>query len=353
MSLPAAVADSVVEVAEIAGTTVAAHFGDPAREYEGARHGVGLAHRSQRALVRVSGSDRYKFLQALLTNDVSGLAVGEGQQSLFLDNKGHVRGVLDLWAEDDSIMVGCDVGFAESVLPDLERYVLAADVSIEDRRGHDTVIAVHGTGSEDSVPRTGIGMPGESARAHVTGKIAGAQVRLARTPNLGTVGVEVHVPAEAVDDVWAALEEAVRDSVPVYVGWNVAEVLRVEAGITAFGHEISGEQFPQEARLEAAIDYEKGCYLGQETVARIHYRGQVNRVLSGLRAKSPLTVGAKLISSDQEVGQVTSSVVSPRIGPIALGYVRRQESEVGAALNVRAEGKDLGTARVVSLPFDD
>jgi folate-binding protein YgfZ len=129
--------------------------------------------------------------------------------------------------------------------------------------------------------------------------------------------------------------------------------LRVEAGVTGFGREINGEEFPQEARLDEAVDYEKGCYLGQETVARIHYRGQVNRLLSGLRSEMLLTAGAKLISSDKAVGQVTSAVVSPRLGPIALGYVRRQESEAGAALEVRADGADLGTARVVSLPFDD
>ena len=131
------------------------------------------------------------------------------------------------------------------------------------------------------------------------------------------------------------------------------EVLRVEAGITSFGHEISGEEFPQEARLDKAIDYQKGCYLGQETVARIHYRGQVKRVLSGLRTEFPLTTGAKLISSDNEVGRVTSSVVSPRLGPIALAYVRREESESGVVLDVRVDDEDLGTARVVSLPFDD
>ena len=123
MTSPAVVADRAVEVTKVAGATVAAHFGDPGREYEAARHGVGLAHRSRRALFRVSGSDRCKFLQALLTSDVSGLERGEGQASLFLDTKGHVRGVLDLWAEDDAVLAGCDVGFVESVLPDLERYV--------------------------------------------------------------------------------------------------------------------------------------------------------------------------------------------------------------------------------------
>ena len=353
MTFPAVIANRAAEVTEVAGATVAAHFGDPGREYEAARHGVGLAHRSRRALFRVSGSDRSKILQALLTSDVAGLKEGEGQASLFLDNKGHVRGALDLWAEDDAVLAGCDVGFVESVLPDLGRYVLGADVSIEDRRDQETVIAVHGAGSEDSLSGAGFPIPAEAPHAHIAGKIAGVEVRFARTPDLGTPGVEVHVPTSAIDNVWAALEETMCDFVPVCVGWNIAEVLRVESGITSFGHEISGEEFPQEARLNEAIDYQKGCYLGQETVARIHYRGQVKRVLSGLRAEFPLTIGAKLISSDNEVGRVTSSAVSPRLGSIALAYVRREESKSGAALDVRVDDEDLGTVRVVSLPFDD
>ena len=353
MTFPAVIANRAAEVTEVAGATVAAHFGDPGREYEAARHGVGLAHRSRRALFRVSGSDRSKFLQALLTSDVAGLKEGEGQASLFLDNKGHVRGALDLWVEDDAVLAGCDVGFVESVLPDLGRYVLGADVSIEDRRDQETVIAVHGAGSEDSLSGAGFPIPAEAPHAHIAGKIAGVEVRFARTPDLGTPGVEVHVPTSAIDNVWAALEETMCDFVPVCVGWNIAEVLRVESGITSFGHEISGEEFPQEARLNEAIAYQKGCYLGQETVARIHYRGQVKRVLSGLRAEFPLTIGAKLISSDNEVGRVTSSAVSPRLGSIALAYVRREESKPGAALDVRVDDEDLGTVRVVSLPFDD
>lgn len=353
MSVPAAVADRAAEFTEVAGASIAAHFGDPDQEYEAAHDGVGLAHRSRRALLRVGGSDRCKFLQGLLTSDVTKLVPGDGQAALFLDTKGHVRGILDLWAEEDAIVVGCDVGFVESALPDLAKYVLAADVSIEDRHGLETVIGVHGAGSDDALTRAGIDLPGDSPRAHVTARIADTDVRLARTPDLGTVGVEVHVPTGAVNDVWAALEEAARDFAPVYVGWNVAEILRVEAGVAGFGREISGDEFPQEVCLDEAVDYEKGCYLGQETVARIHYRGRVNRLLSGLRAGAPLTSGAKLISSDKEVGRVTSAVVSPRFGPIALGYVRREESEAGAALEVRADGADLGTARVVSLPFDD
>ena len=351
--MPTAVADRAAEVAEVAGASVAAHFGDPEQEYEAARHGVGLAHRGRRALVRISGPDHRTFLQGLLTNDVAGLAPGEGRPALFLDTKGHVRGALDLWAEVDAIVVGCDTRFVGSVLPDLAKYVLGADVSIDDRRGLDTVLAVHGAGGEESLARAGISVPDGSPRAHCMGEIAGVAVRLARTPDLASPGVEVHAVAEAVDDVWNALEEAAHDFAPVYIGWDVAEVLRVEAGVAAFDREISGEEFPQEALLDEAIDYEKGCYLGQETVARIHYRGQVNRLLSGLRADSPLPDGAELILSGQEVGRVTSAVVSPRLGPIGLGYVRREQSEAGDVLDVRVGGAEVGTARVVSLPFDD
>lgn len=353
MNAPAAVTDGAAATIEIDGEAVAAHFGDPDREYEAARHGVGLSHRSRRAIVRIAGPDYRTFLQGLLTNDVADIAPGAGREALFLDIKGHVRGALDLWAEEDAIVMGCDVGFVETALPDLARYVLAADVSIDDRRVADSVIAVHGAGSEDTLARLGIDMPEGSERVHMMADIAAVRVRLARCPSLGTVGVEVHVPAASVDDVWTALEDAAHDFAPAYVGWNVAEVLRIEAGIVAFGREISGNEFPQEARLDEAIDYEKGCYLGQETVARIHYRGQVNRLLSGLCSEMPLMPGAELVLSGQEVGRVTSAAVSPRLGAIGLAYVRREESEAGTVVDVRNGEVILGSARIAPVPIDD
>jgi len=351
MSAPAALDERAAEHLDIGGVAVPAHFGDPAGEYEAARSAVGLMQRAGRALFRIAGGDRATFLQGLLTNDVVALQPGQGCQALFLDIKGHVRGALDLWATDDAIIAGCEPDFIDGVLPDLTKYVLAADVQASDLRGEETVLALVGPGADAALARAGVVTPTD-ARGLCAATLGGVAVRVARTEDLGAAGVEVHTPVAAVNEVWCALEQATGESVPVYIGWNAAEALRLEAGVVRSGHEVSGEEFPQELRLDAAINYEKGCYLGQETVARIHYRGQVNRLLSGLRADSPLPVGAELISSGREVGRITSTAQSPRLGSIALAMVRREESEGGAAVEVHVDGSAVADARVTGLPIE-
>jgi len=323
---------------------------DPAVSYGAARRGVALARRADRALVRVGGADRAKFLQGLLSNDVGGLPAGGGCRALFLDNKGHVRAVLDLWAGDNAIVIGSETRFVDEVLPDLTRYILAADVAVTDLRPDTAVLALLGPQADAVLRRAGAAPPTAEPYAHCGAAVAGIEVRLARTPDLAVPGVELHLPLDGVDAVWDALREAAGpDAASVVEG--TADALRVEAGLARMGHEITGDEFPQELRLDDAIDYEKGCYLGQETVARIHYRGQVNRLLSGLRGEGPLRAGAELVSSGRRVGTITSVAESPALGSIALAMVRREESEAGAAVEVSADGATLGDARVVSLPI--
>lgn len=349
---PAAFAERAAEHVDVNGTEVPAHFGDPAAEYRAAREEVALAHRPGRALFRVEGTDRATFLQGLLTADVAALQPGGGCRSLFLDNKGHVRGVLELWAGDDAIVVGCEASFIERALPDLTKYILAADVTVTDQRDDKTVLALLGPGVDGLLDQAGAQPPAPAPWAHRSVELGGATVWLARTADVGIAAIEAHVPAADVDAVWSALALAASEP-PALVGWEAAELLRIEAGVPRIGHEINDAEFPQELRLDDAVDYEKGCYLGQETVARIHYRGQVNRLLSGLRGGAPLPVGAELVSSDREVGRITSAARSPRLGAIGLALVRREEAEAGATVQVRADGTTITEARVTRLPIED
>lgn len=349
MSLAAVLDQRAVERVGVGDRLLPAHFGDARREYDAARDGIALTHRAGRGLVRFAGADRGTFLQGLLSNDVAGLAAGEGTRALFLDTKGHVRGILDLWAGDDALVVGCEGRFIDTVVPDLTRYVLGADVQVQDLRPTDTVLALLGAGADAALAAAGFEIPPVDAGAHRAAEIAGTPVRLARTLDLGVPGVEVHAPGAAALAVWEALE-ALSGEPPVCAGWQACEALRIEAGVARMGHEISGAEFPQELCLDDAVDYEKGCYLGQETVARIHYRGQVNRLLSGLRAASPLPAGAVLVAAEREVGQITSSAHSPRLGEVALALIRRDEAESNATVQVRVGGDTVAEARVVTPP---
>jgi folate-binding protein YgfZ len=357
MSVPAAVAARAAELIDIDGTSVAAHFGDPDGEYRAARERVAVMPRPWRSLVRFEGDDRQRFLQGVVSNDVVGLAPGDGCRALFLDVKGHVRADLDLWAEAEAIVAGSEVGFAERTLADLARYILAASVKVDDRGAGEAIIGVIGPGAEALLAGAGLELP-PAPRSCAPARLGDTPVRLARTPSLAAPGVELHVPAESLDAVLAALGAGSHHGPLVYAGWQAAEVLRIEAGWPRLGHEITGAEFPQELGLDDAVDYEKGCYLGQETVARIHYRGQVNRLLRGLRLSEPVAPGATLFAGEREVGSVTSAAESPRLGQIALGWVRRQEAEEavdgkGSDLEARGEDGATATARVTPLPFPD
>jgi folate-binding protein YgfZ len=358
MSLPAAVAARAAELIEVDGVSVAAHFGDPDGEYRAAREGVAVMPRPWRSLVRFEGDDRQRFLQGVVSNDVLKLAAGDGCRALFLDVKGHVRADLDLWAEAEAIVAGSEIGFAERTLADLARYILAASVRVEDRRDGESIVGVIGPGAEALLAGAGLELPPPAPRSCSTARLADASVRLARTPSLAAPGLELHVPSESLDAVLQALEAAAGHGPLVYMGWQAAELLRIEAGWPRLGHEITGDEFPQELGLDEAVDYEKGCYLGQETVARIHYRGQVNRLLRGLRLSEPMAPGALLFAGEREVGRITSAAESPRLGPIALGFVRRQEAEAAGTenespLEARGEHSATATARVTPLPFPD
>ena len=384
----------VAELIEVDGVSVAAHFGDPDGEYRAAREGVAVMPRPWRSLVRFEGDDRQRFLQGVVSNDVLKLAAGAGCRALFLDVKGHVRADLDLWAEAEAIVAGSETGFAERTLADLARYILAASVRVDDRRDAESIVGVIGPGAEALLAGAGLAPPPPAPRSCSTARLADASVRLARTPSLAAPGLELHVPSESLDAVLATLAVAAgegslkrgagprsregtagrgsfadaghrespagagNDGPLVYMGWQAAELLRIEAGWPRLGHEITGDEFPQELGLDEAVDYEKGCYLGQETVARIHYRGQVNRLLRGLRLSEPMAPGALLFAGEREVGRITSAAESPRLGPIALGFVRRQEAEAAGTENespLEARGEDgaTATARVTPLPFPD
>jgi folate-binding protein YgfZ len=319
-------------------------------EYEAARSGVALMQRPWRTLVSVEGEGRVGFLQGMLSNEIQALGAGDGCRALLLDNKGRVQADLDLWVENEAIIMACDTAVVENVLGGLRKYVLATPVQFRGLEDEQGVVGLVGPGADALLEGVGARVPPDTPHGHVMASVAGVDVRLARTPALTAEGLEMHVPRAALADVAVALRDA-NGGTLTDVGDEAAEILRVEAGVPHAGAELTGEQFPQEARLDDAISYDKGCYLGQETVARIHYRGNVNRLLVGLRLREPAAIGAGLFTEENEVGKVTSVAVSPRLGPIGLGYVRRELAVAGTDVALRAEDGESLAAEVSDLPF--
>ena len=293
----------------------------------------GLVDRSERGKLALSGPEAKTFLHGQVTNDIEGLEPGRGCYAAFLTHKGKMLGDLRVLDLGDELLLDTERVALQELFNMIRRYKLGSDVELHKRTLELALLSLVGpdarrvAGAEDLVEE----------HANRRSEIAGVRVVLVATD----VGIDVFAPAESKAAVAAAL------GVPE-VDEAAAEVVRVEHGRPRYGVDLDDGVIPEEAGLNArAVSFSKGCYVGQETVARLHYRGKPNRHLRGLRLSEPAEPGAVLRLGDKEVGRLTSSVFSPTYGPIGLALVRRQAAP-GDTVAVADAGT---TAQVVELPF--
>lgn len=280
---------------------------------------------SRRAILRASGADRVRFLDGMVSNHVAALGVGESCYATLLDRKGHILADLNVLLLDDAILLDTAPGTGETACSTLERHVIADDVEFEDLSGSWRQCAFEGPGAAAAVAAISglVPLPGcvelqERAEGAVLWWGGGS---------LTEEGVRCLGPAAVVEGVVAAAGLPELQS-------EAAEILRVEGFRPAYGVDMTERNFPAEARLHDAISYTKGCYIGQEIVARIRSRGGVNRLLVKLRAEAPVERGDRIRSGTTAIGQVTSAVVSPVGGPTALGYVRAASAAPGTPVQI-------------------
>lgn len=322
---------------------------DLAAEYRAARDGVALFDRSVLGKVSVTGRDRLAFLQGMLTNDVKALAPGQGAPAAFLDAHGKVMALLVVYAAADRVLIELPASLTEKTLQTLDRYLISEKAYFESVDEALAILSLQGPaarGRLEALAGAAVDLP---PYGHVEVSLAGAPVRVINRSESPGPGFHCWVAAEHAAAVRAALEQA--GAVPA--GPETLEVLRVEAGQPWYPNDVDDSVILPETRLEALVSYTKGCYIGQETVARVKYRGHVNRALSGLvlEGERVPAQGARVSAEGREVGRVTSAVRSVALGrPIALAYVRREHFEPGSAVTViDAAGEQ--PARVVALPF--
>jgi len=323
---------------------------DAAAEYAAVRDDVGLLDRTDWGVLEVTGRDRAAFLHAMFTNDIKGLAPGQGCAAAFLNAHGKVQALVAVWALEDRLLVVTPPGRAGALLEGLDRYLFAEKAALRDATGELALFLLAGPRAPALVARlAGVALP-EAPWAHVAGSVAGVEVRLVRGGGeTGEPEGWVAAPATAAAAVRAALVEA--GARPV--GPEAFEALRIEAGTPVLGRDVDDTVLLPEIPFLHLVSYTKGCYLGQEVVVRIRDRGHVNRHLRGLviEAEAVPAPGAAVRAGDADVGRVTSAAWCPRRArPLALAYVRRQHAEPGTRLAVRAAGGDL-PAVVSALPF--
>lgn len=318
--------------------TVAAPTG-----YQAARESAALIRRERNVVLRLTGTEREEFLDNLCTNRVAGLAAGAGTRAFMLNpTKGRVLADFLAAATDDALLLDCEEGCADTVEELLQRYYFGQDVTIE-RRADVTVLSLQGPRADATLEAIGAVAPAAVPGSHVVTTMAGVEGRVLRWSETGEPGVRLWVPVDAVDEVERALVEAGA----VVASAEAWTLLQIEAGVALFGRELTQETIPLEAPTENAISHDKGCYPGQEVIARLWARGRPARHLRGLRLDAPLAPGARLDADDKPgVARVTASAESPELGAVALAYVQRNYAEPGTALRSGQVG-----AVVAALPM--
>lgn len=339
---------------EVAGWEMPQHFGDSQAEYRAVRQSVGLCDLSHRGLVRITGTDRQRFLHAMVSNDTESLQPGQGCFATLLTNKGKLVADFAVYAMPDMYLLDLEPQMAQPFIEALDYFVIADDVTFHDESAHWGLLSLQGPRAADLLA---LAWEREVAElptyAHTVWNLAGHHIHLIQRSHTGEVGYQLLTCREALPALWEALWQHREVCDARAVGLEALDVLRIEAGIPVFGRDMTEDTIPIEANLVEAISYTKGCYIGQEVIARIDARGHVNRKLVGLllAGETLPQQGAPIVSSEREVGWITSTTHSPALKqPIALGYVRREVVTPGTHLEVQTNGTTVG-ATVVELPF--
>jgi tRNA-modifying protein YgfZ len=317
-----------------------------ATDYRTITAACGLLDRSERGKLALTGGDAASFLQGQVTNEVEGLSAGGGCYAAFLTPKGKMLGDLRVLAADGELLLDTERVALQPLFNMIRRFSIGYDVELHKRTLECGLLSLIGP---DAALLAGVRDLSADEHSHALVTVAGTglEARAVRTD----IGIDLMCDSADTD----ALRSALEDIGAVAVSDAAAECLRVERGRPRYGIDLDDSVIPQEAGLNSrAVSFTKGCYVGQETVARLFYRGKPNRQLRGLRLSAPASSGAELSADGRVVGYVASVAASPGFGPIALALMRR-EAPVGTVVNVGDAGgaADGGgvTAEVVELPF--
>ncbi|MFG0258174.1 MAG: YgfZ/GcvT domain-containing protein [Phycisphaerales bacterium JB043] len=329
-------------------------------EYAALRRRSGLMDRPDRAVLRVTGDDKLDFLNSMLTQELKDLPASGATRSFWLNRKGRVDADLLVVVQEDCVLLECHTLCAQRARETLESYVIADDVEIEDVSERSHRLSMHGP---DTLARVGsivsVSLATLAPDRATTVSIEGVDVTLVRQDTLGACGLEMLVPVEGVERVWGALLEHEGEGfAPVRaVGWHAWNIARVESGIAEYLIDFSSDSLPHETGvIEDRVSFTKGCYLGQEVVARMDARGVWKRQLRALRCTrsasdipegqplQPVT-GERVCAhgTDDAIGGVTSSVASPMLGDVAICFamLERGAVEAGELVDISAQGTTM------------
>jgi len=349
MSLEALHTDAGARFVEIAGWRLPAHYGGDgptqaavAAEYTAAREATGLVELSERGVLAATGPLRLKLLHGIFSNDIQGCAPGQGCLAALMNAKGRLQALVRALVTDDAVLLEATASRIDEIERQLVHYRVAAPVRFE--RHATRLLAVVGPRSRQTLEAAELSVPELAAESHV---VTAPDLRVVRASDLPAAeGYVLHVAEGEVAQLWSRLRAA--GAVPV--GRWALDALRIETGCAWYGEDVTEQNLLHETGLVKQYHSPtKGCYVGQEVIARLEARGSnVSKALRGLKLEGPVTAGDPIAVGEKSVGQVTTAAVSPRFGPIALGYVHRSHLTPGSEVSV------AGVAGQVSdLPFGE
>jgi folate-binding protein YgfZ len=371
---------------ELNGAEIVTDYGDALAEHAALRTSAGVIDLSFRNRICLAGADRARFLHGQVTNDVNKLRAGEGCYAAITTAKGKMESDLNIFCLADELLLDFEPGLTEKISQRLEKFIVADDVQIVDAAPHYGLLSVQGPKAEAVVRAIGLfaKIPAKPLASVIISDATLGEIYLMNQPRLaserrapprpelGNVSLLAEtvpgVPASTVsgfdlivpnNSLGAAVDKLIAAAKAVggrACGWQAFETARIEASIPRFDADMDETNIPLECGIESrAVSYNKGCYIGQEVINRIHSVGHVTRELRGLRLAGDLKLlpqrGDKLFHAGKEVGYVTSAVKSPTLNTnIALGYVRREANQTGNELTLRTASGE-SPAKIVELPF--
>jgi folate-binding protein YgfZ len=314
-----------------------------AGEYSALTEAAGFLRRPEPAILALTGDDAAEFLQGQLTNDIEAIESGEGRYAALLSPKGKLRADMRVLRTAETILLITDTARLPVIRHTIDTFRIGYFFSAEDRSEEWGLLSVIGPDAHELL---GLIADNDLELDDAENSNADLMVEGSAAIAISTLlGVDLLAEPDVIDAAAALLED--RGATPVSA--QAAEIVRVENRIPVFDHELDENTIPGEAGLnERAVNFEKGCYVGQETVARMHYKGKPNRQLRGLSAQTPLTAGATIVAADgRELGRLGSAVVSPDFGAIGLAVLRR-EAEAGDKVVI--DGVEATVVDIESFP---
>ncbi|MBM3845521.1 MAG: aminomethyl transferase family protein [Verrucomicrobia bacterium] len=352
----AALGASFVDIRGMEGVNT---YGNPLAEYQRLKSTTAVLDLSFRGRLCLLGSDRKKFLHGQITNRVMELQEGQGCYAALISAKGRMQSDLHVHCLADELLLDFEPGLTTQLMERLDKYIIAEDVQVVNVQEPYGLISLQGPGARTTLEKLSpsLRIPGATYESTRQLDPNWGEIYCVNLPRFGSAGFDLFAPAEALESLHARARESAESTGGGLAGWNAMETVRIEASIPRYGADMDDTNLPPEAGLESrAIHYAKGCYIGQEVMARLRTYGQVAKALRGLRLAPDAKVlpqkGDRIVWGDKEIGHVTSATASPTLRTnVVLAYLRRERFKPGDTVTIRTPNQEI-PAEVATLPFE-